>query len=112
VWPDLKFKQQPTTVQSTRLDTFCEQSNITEIDFIWMDVQGAELEVLSGGDRILKNTKYIYTECPIVKMYDGESDCQNILKLLPNFSTVFENVKGTKVEKDVLLKNNKYSSPF
>lgn len=107
IWPDLEFKQNPTKVQSIRLDTFCQQNNIAEIDLIWMDVQGAELEALSGATNILKNTKYIYTECPIVKMYESDSNIENILNMLPNFSKIFEKIKQNKVEKDILLRNNK-----
>ncbi|MEN9248224.1 MAG: hypothetical protein Q6L50_08560 [Gloeomargarita sp. GMQP_bins_120] len=31
-------------------------------DFIWADVQGAEVDLIQGGLQALANTRYFYTE--------------------------------------------------
>lgn len=45
---------QEETVQITQLDIFCERNGISYIDLLKMDVEGNELNVLKGGERILQ----------------------------------------------------------
>ncbi|MBF2096955.1 MAG: FkbM family methyltransferase [Gloeomargaritaceae cyanobacterium C42_A2020_066] len=40
-------------VETTTLDTFAQENNLGEIDFIKTDVQGADLDVLKGAARLL-----------------------------------------------------------
>ncbi len=56
-------------VQTQRLDDIPE---ITNIDFIKIDVQGAELDVIRGGTRVLKNAVVIHTEVEFVPMYKNQ----------------------------------------
>jgi len=43
-------------VQATTLDAYLGRSGIEKVDFIKMDVEGAELEVLKGAERLLQRT--------------------------------------------------------
>ncbi|BAZ16562.1 methyltransferase FkbM family protein [Calothrix sp. NIES-4071] len=43
-------------IEITTLDTFCQSEGITEIDFLQIDVQGADLDVLKGANAILENS--------------------------------------------------------
>lgn len=43
----------PITVEATTLDDYCERESLTHIDFIKIDVEGAELLVLEGATRLL-----------------------------------------------------------
>ena len=43
-------------IETTTLDTFCQEQGIKEIDFLQVDVQGADLDVLQGSINILKST--------------------------------------------------------
>jgi len=40
-------------VETTTLDHFCEEERINEIDFLQIDVQGADLDVLQGASKML-----------------------------------------------------------
>ena len=40
-------------IETTTLDEFCQSEGIKEIDFLQIDVQGAELQVLQGASKIL-----------------------------------------------------------
>lgn len=53
-------------VRTRRLDDIAE---LTRVDFLKADVQGAELEVLRGGRRVLSQTKLIECEVNFVPMY-------------------------------------------
>lgn len=69
------------------------------IDFIWADVQGAEVDLINGGKESFKNVRYFYTEYVNSELYEGEIGLPEILNMLPDFE-VIEDYNG-----DVLLKN-------
>lgn len=52
------------TVYTQRLDTYCKKHRIPSPDFIKIDVQGAELDVLRGCDEILSKCRLIHCEIP------------------------------------------------
>jgi FkbM family methyltransferase len=57
-------------VDTTTLDAFCQSEGISEIDFIQLDVQGAELQVLEGASWILEHsTLAIVTEVEFTELY-------------------------------------------
>ncbi|MDH3647058.1 MAG: FkbM family methyltransferase [Gammaproteobacteria bacterium] len=86
-------------VPTKTLDTWCEEQSINSIDFIWMDVQGAERSVLSGGAVTLRKTRYLYTEYSNHELYEGQASLQEILDHLSTFTLV------TRYPGDILLKN-------
>jgi FkbM family methyltransferase len=66
--PGLIYNMEGYKVQTMRLDFFCEQKSISNIDFIHIDVQGAEMKVLS----CLGNFKprLIYAETTAFHIYE------------------------------------------
>ncbi|MDH3972686.1 MAG: FkbM family methyltransferase [Deltaproteobacteria bacterium] len=58
-------------VSTTSLDIWAEENNIKEVDFIKLDVQGAELEVLKGGKKLLKSTLGLNIEVWFLPLYRG-----------------------------------------
>jgi FkbM family methyltransferase len=55
--------QSSVEVRKTSLDDFCNERGITEIDFIKIDIEGAELSLLEKtSDRLLRNTTQITVE--------------------------------------------------
>lgn len=91
------------TVQTTRLDTYCSLKNISHVDFIWMDVQGAEDLVIRGMGHIKKNIKYIYTEYNSEELYVGACNKDGILDLLGDgWEIVME------YENDIIIENKNY----
>lgn len=88
-------------VETKKLDDWFKEENLESIDFIWVDVQGAEKEMIEGAIETLKKTKYLYTEFDNVELYEGQPNLDTILKLLPDFKVV------KFVENNVLLINDK-----
>ena len=72
-------------VECVSLDYFCNFNKISKIDFIWMDVQGAEDLVFEGAKEILQKTKYIYTEYSNIELYKGQVGIELLLSTLPSF---------------------------
>lgn len=62
------------------VDEFTENRNITHIDFLKMDVQGWEMEVLMGAKTLLreKRVRFIYTE---VGFRREDRDMQHFCKI-------------------------------
>lgn len=77
-------------VPARSLDSwFQEHAEIEVIDFIWADIQGAEVDLIRGGAETLRNhVRYLYTEFYDSPMYDGQISRQEILKLLPEFDCI------------------------
>ncbi len=50
-----KSAQQFTTVKTQTLDDFCKQNNLATINFLKIDVEGAEWFVLKGASELLQN---------------------------------------------------------
>ncbi|EHK54593.1 nodulation protein NoeI [Mesorhizobium alhagi CCNWXJ12-2] len=95
----------PISVETRRLDDWCSEADLSRIDFIWMDVQGAESDVIAGGRQTLSNTRFIYTEYSDHELYEGQLSLQAILDLLPSFEVVTCYPDG--VEGNVLLRNTR-----
>ena len=61
--PRIKYDMEGFTVPSIRLDEFCKENNIEEIDVIHMDVQGNEYWAIKGlGDNRKLYPKILYCE--------------------------------------------------
>lgn len=77
-------------VSARSLDSwFNEHTELTQIDFIWADLQGAEGDLIAGGRTTLCNhTRYLYTEFYDTPMYEGQLTRQQILEQLPEFECV------------------------
>lgn len=67
----VKFKQK-ISVSTRRLDSFCQQHSIDKIDFIYLDVQGAELMVLRGAGNFIKRIGAIWLEVEAVELYANQ----------------------------------------
>jgi FkbM family methyltransferase len=72
IHPWLKFKD-TITIKTDTLDHFCKNHNISSIDFIHMDVQGAELLVLQGGKKTLDKVNSIWLEVEKVLLYKNQA---------------------------------------
>lgn len=87
------------TTQVRRLDSWASEHAIDRVDFIWADVQGAEIDLIQGGSRTLAATRFFYTEYSNREMYEGQAKLSTLLSNLPDFEVV------TRFEGDVLLSN-------
>lgn len=87
---DYPWVQFPTTVklQSFTLDRIfaaltAQRPDIAAAaDLLFMDVQGAELEVLKGASRVLDQVRYIYTEIGIGGGYEGDVELIDLMHFL------------------------------
>jgi 2-O-methyltransferase len=59
-------------VQVTTIDNWAKMYGVDHIDFMWLDMQGGELDALMAAEEILKTVKVIYTEVEYVEAYEGQ----------------------------------------
>ncbi|GGI34215.1 MULTISPECIES: FkbM family methyltransferase [Bradyrhizobium] len=91
-------------VETQRLDDWSGEAGLSgPVDLIWMDVQGAESDVIAGGQKTLGRTRFIYTEYSDRELYEGQLSLRSILDLLPAFEVV--TLYPREIEGDVLLRN-------
>ncbi len=90
-------------VPTTTLDAFCRDRGIGLIDFIWMDVQGAELDVFRGASETLARTRFLYTEYSNRELYKGQLGLRDMVKYLKHFSVL------ARYPGDALLRNERLS---
>lgn len=97
-WPDMTFEEAEVTCY--KFDTYYQDNRIKTVDFIWADIQGAEGDLINGGQVALANTRYLYTEYSNDELYEGEIGLNDIINKLPGKWSVVEDYGS-----DVLLKN-------
>lgn len=64
--------QREVTVDAVCLNTWCVRNSVKP-DIIWMDAQGAELDILRGASEILDSVKVIMTEAALKPYYHGHT---------------------------------------
>lgn len=104
------FKEK-ITVKSFRLDTFINENNIKEIEYIKIDTQGTDLDVVKSlGDKI-SIVKKILLEVQLKELYKGASKKKEVLSYMSdnNFSLVENNDHHeNEYEQDLLFINNNF----
>lgn len=89
-------------IKTLTLFDFCTVNEIKKIDFVHMDVQGAELMVLEGAKEYLDKIKMIWLEVEAVELYKDQPLKNSVVQFLNNNG--FEIIKDTclSVSGDIL----------
>lgn len=85
-------KREP--VKTTRLD---DMSDLTQIDYLKMDIQGGELNALRGGDRILRDALVIDVEVEFVPLYRDQPLFGDVDRQLREMGFCFHGFPGGRV---------------
>ena len=92
-------------VSTVRLDDIEELGNV---DFLKLDVQGGELDVLEGAEQVLGDTLVVFTEVEFVEMYEGQPLFGDVDRHLRNKGFRFNGFNGiaTRAYAPMLINNN------
>lgn len=104
-------------VKTQRLDSFCKQHEISAIDFVFIDVQGAELLVLEGAGKLLDKIGAVWMEVEAIELYKNQplkKDVEMFMKK-NNFIKIVDtvdNISGDQlyVRKDLKPRNRLINS--
>lgn len=72
----------PKLVRTRTLDSLVNLENLSKPDFIKIDAQGAELEILKGSNNALSYAKALYIEAPIYEVNSGAPLAHDIINHL------------------------------
>lgn len=67
---DVTFSKE-IEVETTTLDALAAASHVSRVDFLWLDMQGHELNAIKAGPAILQTVRAIYTEVYLRESYAG-----------------------------------------
>ena len=97
------------TVQCDTLVDVCASHDIDSIDFMHMDVQGAEGLVLEGASAVMPRIRVIWMEVPNQELYSGQKLRGEIESILRNhgFAVAYEELRGA--EGDQLYVNLRFA---
>ena len=79
---EVAYLKEKTTIDTVTLDYFANKHNIQNIDFIKIDIQGAELDVFQNALQVLKDVAFIVTEVEFIHHYKDQplfGDVNNFL---------------------------------
>lgn len=100
-FPTTEFRE-AAEVPALTLDALAERYGVRQgADLIWSDLQGAERDMIAGGQVTLAKSLYLLCECDRIEMYEGQVTRDGLLELLPGWEVVAE----WPVNANVLLKN-------
>lgn len=103
----------PATLDIKKLDDYCEENNITKIDFLKIDTEGYELDVLRGGTNIVYNTQFIQFEYGGAQVDHGIT-LSSMYEFLDNhgFDFIFIIGPGQLVLQNTPYEHGEYSNYF
>jgi len=81
-WMRGNYQGPKVEVPCVVLDDWCRKNKIPNIDFMWLDLEGLELQVLKSSPKILKTVKVIYTETNFREFRKGMTSYENLKKFL------------------------------
>ncbi len=58
-------------VDVVRLDDWAEREDVEKLDFLWLDLQGYELEALKGAEKLLSKVSAIHIEVSHSQLYEN-----------------------------------------
>ncbi len=100
-------------IETVSLDFFIKKQNLKFIDFIKIDIQGAELDVFRGGVECLKKVLTIITEVEFVELYKNQplfGDVNTFLKEKDLIFHKFISLQGRTLKPTILNNDPNYST--
>jgi FkbM family methyltransferase len=88
------FFENTIEVNTITLDDWADSQHLSRVDFLWLDMQGFEYEMLRASNRIIDTIKAIHTEVSVKETYEQ-------VKLYPAFRQWAEE-KGFRVFREAV----------
>ena len=75
-------------ILTNTLDDISKSNDLPFPDFIKIDTQGSELDILKGGMKTISRSKLIYMECPIIEYNAGSPKLDDYISFLDSIDFV------------------------
>ncbi|HSX11018.1 MAG TPA: FkbM family methyltransferase [Chlamydiales bacterium] len=76
------------TVPCVVFDDWCEEHGIEAVDFMWLDLEGFEIQFLTSSPKILKTVQVIYTETNFKQLREGTTQFATLVAFLQDMGFV------------------------
>jgi len=99
----------PSQVRADTLDALVAREKIPKPDFMKIDTQGSELDVLRGGESCLENSKIVLLECPVFPYNRGAPSMKEYVDTMIGYgfypAKCLENhaINGILIQIDILF---------
>lgn len=99
----------PIQIQVTTIDQWAKENNISKIDFMWLDMEGNEINALEGALSILKKVHVIYSEANFRQFWENCAQYQNLVNWLQKqgFEKIWEDIVPNW-QANILFVNKEY----
>lgn len=90
------------------LDDWCRENRVDHVDFMWLDLEGVELQILQSSPKILDKVKVIYTETNFREFRLGMTQYAELRAFLENAGfTLFAHWYIENWQGDAIFINNR-----
>lgn len=90
----LSYLDKPVEVECTTIDHWAGERNISKIDYIWLDTEGAELYILQNALSILPSVKVLSLEANFQEFRKGMTKFQDLYDFLTDHDFVLKSIWG------------------
>ena len=100
--------KQTFTIQTISIDHFAAANNIGPVDFIKIDIRGAELDVFEGGKNVLKDVLAVVSKVEFVPIYEEQPLFGDVSAFLQKHGMIFHKFLGLagRAVKPIVFKND------
>jgi FkbM family methyltransferase len=104
------YVQEEIQIDCIRGDSFLKNNSIEKIDLIWMDVQGAEIEVLKSFNKNLYNIKAVHSEVGLDRVYKNATIKKELINFMEDNDFFVECCLSNDlgIEEDIVFINKKF----
>jgi len=96
--PDTKFTL--TKINTITIDEWASKNNIKYIDFLWLDMQGAEIMALEKAQTIINKVKAIFIEASLKERFKNNPLVDDVKNFMHNYNfklDCYDKIKNGKV---------------
>ena len=91
------------TKKTSTIISLIEQKKLPVPDFMKIDTQGSEIDILKGCGKYLKKVKLLYLECPIVNINEGAPDISEYLTFTKKAGFIPLDICEKHIHNNILL---------
>jgi len=89
LFPFIQYRHD-VEVACWRFDDLCEMIGIQGFDFLWVDIEGSERDLIEHGATVLARTRYLFIEHWAAELYAGMWTRDELVQHLPGWDILGE----------------------
>ena len=89
--------------KTSTIISLIKQKKLPPPDFVKIDTQGSEIDILKGSGKYLKEVKLLYLECPVVNINQGAPDISEYLSFTKKAGFIPLDICEKHIHNNILL---------